>query len=290
MVSERVPEIDAWGNLVCAPVGALGRSPRSGEDLGMPFFFGSAVAHRAAASRSPLYPASVFSCPVQWDAPRQRGFLMRQIIRHRIGSAVVVWLLALGWTTSSWALSAMPRTFAELVGLADWVLIGTVTQVSSAVEAQGERIYTYVTLADLEMIKGEWHDSEYVLRVSGGVVDQRGEVYPGLPQFEAGKRYILFIQGNFSTLFPVVGLHQGVFRVEWDPVRQQTVVWPLSDHAHTRPHGGPPPGQPQESRLPGVGVTVDVFVQYIHAELRVLSQGGQGAGDADQAGGLSDEQ
>jgi len=215
---------------------------------------------------------------------------MRQIIRHRIGSAVVVWLLALGWTTSSWGLSAMPRTFAELVGLAAWVLIGTVTQVSSAVEAQGERIYTYVTLADLEMIKGEWHDSEYVLRVSGGVVDQRGEVYPGLPQFEAGKRYILFIQGNFSTLFPVVGLHQGVFRVEWDPVRQQTVVWPLSDHAHTRPHGGPPPGQPQESRLPGVGVTVDVFVQYIHAELRILSQGGQGAGDAEQAGGLSDEQ
>jgi hypothetical protein len=212
---------------------------------------------------------------------------MRKIIRQRLGSAVVVWLLALGWTTSSWALTAVPRTFAELVGGADWVLIGTVTQVSSAVAAKGERIYTYVTLADLEMIKGEWHDTEYVLRVSGGVVDQQGEIYPGLPQFEAGKRYVLFIQGNFSALFPVVGLHQGVFRVEWDPARQQTVVWPLSEPVRARPHGEPSLGQPRESLLSVAGVTVEAFVQSIRAQLRALSQEGPSAGDVGHPGGRS---
>jgi hypothetical protein len=289
MVSERVTEIAAWGKLVCAPVGALGRSPSSGEGLGMPFFFDSAVAHRSAPTSPPVCPSLVLSHPVQRDDPLQREFLMSQIIRHRIGSAVVVWLLALGWTTSSWALTTVPRTFAELVGLADWVLIGTVARVTSAVEAKGERIYTYVTLADLEMIKGEWHDTEYVLRVSGGVVDQRGEVYPGLPQFEEGKRYVLFIQGNFSALFPVVGLHQGVFRVEWDPVRQQMVVWPLSDYARPKPHGGLPLEQPRESMLQAAGVTVEAFVQHIHAQLRVLSQEGLGAGNADHPGGLSHE-
>jgi hypothetical protein len=208
-------------------------------------------------------------------------------MRHRIGSAVVVWLLAIGWTTSSWALTIMPRTFTELVGLADWVLIGTVTQVTSAVEAKRERIYTYVTLADLEVIKGEWHDTEYVLRVSGGVVDQQAEVYPGLPQFETGKRYILFIQGNFSALFPVVGLHQGVFRVEWDAARQQTVVWPLADQAPARARGGSSLGQPQESMLPVAGVTVEAFIQRIHAQLHALSQEGPGAGHADHPEGLS---
>jgi len=208
-------------------------------------------------------------------------------MRPRLGAAVVVWLLVLGWTTSSWALTAVPRTFAELVGLADWVLIGTVTQVTSAVAAQGERMYTYVTLADLEMIKGEWHDTEYVLRVSGGVVDQRGEVYPGLPQFEVGRRYILFIQGNFSALFPVVGLHQGVFRVEWDPARQQTVVWPFSEQPHAKPPGGPPLGQSRESLRSAAEVTVEAFVKRIHAQLRVLSQEGSGAGNADDLGGLS---
>jgi hypothetical protein len=202
-------------------------------------------------------------------------------MRQRIGSAIVVWLLALGWTTSSWALTAVPRTFAELVGFADWVLIGTVTQITSAVEAKRERIYTYVTLADLEVIKGAWHDTEYVLRVSGGVVDQRGEVYPGLPQFEAGRRYILFIQGNFSALFPVVGLHQGVFRVEWDPARQQAVVWPLTDQGHATIRGGPLLGQLRDAMLPSAGVTVEAFVQRIHAQLRTLSQAAPSAGDTD---------
>ena len=212
---------------------------------------------------------------------------MRQVMRHRIGLAVVVWLLAIGWTTTSWALTAVPRTFAELVGRADWVLIGTVTQITSAVEAKGTRIYTYVTLADLEVIKGAWHDTEYVLRVSGGVVDQRGEVYPGLPQFEEGRRYILFIQGNFSALFPVVGLHQGVFRVEWDPARQQTVVRPLADQAPATSRGGPLLGQLRQAMLPAAGVTVEAFVQRIHAQLRALSQAGPGAGNADQPEGLS---
>jgi len=198
-------------------------------------------------------------------------------------------LLALGWTTSSVALTTVPRTFAELVGLADWVLIGTVTQVTSIEEAPGERIYTYVTLAELEVIKGEWHATEYVLRVSGGVIDQRGEVYPGLSQLEEGRRYVLFIQGNFSALFPVVGLQQGVFRVEWDPARQQTMVWPLSDQARATTRGGPALGQRQESLLPAASMTVEAFVQRIQAQLRVLSQEGQGAGNADHPGGLSHE-
>jgi hypothetical protein len=211
-----------------------------------------------------------------------RGSRMRQ----RLGASVVVWSFALGWTTSSWALTVVPRTFAELVELADWVLIGTVTQVTSAAEAKGERIYTYVTLTDLEVIKGEWHDTEYVLRVSGGVVDQRGEIYPGLPQLAAGRRYLLFIRGNFSTLFPVVGLHQGIFRVEWDPVRQQTVVWPFSDQASATTRDGRLPGQPRASTLPEAGVTVEAFVERIHTQLRTLSQTGPGAGSADHPEGF----
>jgi hypothetical protein len=193
-------------------------------------------------------------------------------------------LLAVGWTPNSWALTVVPRTFAELVGLADWVVIGTVTQVASA--AEGERIYTYITLADLEVIKGTWHDAEYRLRVSGGVVGQRMEVYQGLPQLEAGGRYILFIQGNFSALFPVVGLHQGVFRVEWDPARQQTVVWPLADQAPARTSDAPLLRQSRLSVFPLAGITVEAFVERIHAQLRTLSQDGSDAGHTDRSGGL----
>lgn len=201
-----------------------------------------------------------------------------------VGAAVLVWLLAVGWTPSSQALTVVPRTFAELVGLADWVVIGTVTQIASAIE--GERIYTYITLADLEVIKGTWHDAEYRLRVSGGVVGQRMEIYQGLPQLEAGQRYILFIQGNFSALFPVVGLHQGVFRVEWDPARQQTVVWPLADQAPAMTSDAPLLRQSRLSVFPSAGITVEAFVERIHAQLRALSRDGSNAGHTDRSGGL----
>lgn len=201
-----------------------------------------------------------------------------------VGVAVLVWLLALGWTTSSWALTVVPRTFAELVGLADWVVIGTVTQTASAVE--GERIYTYITLADLEVIKGAWHDAEYRLRISGGVVGERAEVYQGLPQLDAGRRYLLFIQGNFSTIFPVVGLHQGVFRVQWDPARQQTVVLPLTHQEPPRTSDVSALRQSQLSVFPEAGIPVEAFVERIHAQLRALSQDSSDAVHRDHPEGL----
>ena len=159
----------------------------------------------------------------------------RDSMREHSGWAVGILMLLVVWHTRVEALIAMQRTLAELVGLADCVLIGTVTRVTSALGANGERIYTYVTLMDLKVIKGEVSDTQYVLRVRGGVVDRQGEFYPGLPQLKEGERYILFVQGNFRNLFPVVGLAQGVFRVEWDPQRQQEVVRTLQDPAHAGP-------------------------------------------------------
>ena len=92
MVSKRVTEIDGWGNLVCSLVGALGISPSPGEGLGMPFFFGSAVAHKAAIPRPRVCPSLAFSHPIQWDDSLQRGFRMRQIMRrsHRFGRCRLV--------------------------------------------------------------------------------------------------------------------------------------------------------------------------------------------------------
>ncbi len=175
---------------------------------------------------------------------------------------------------------AIPRTFVELVERADCVLIGTVMRVTTAVGADGEKIYTYVTLADLEVLKGEVPDTSYVLRVRGGVVDTQAEVYPGLPQLEAGGRYILFVQGNFRDLFPVVGLHQGVFRVGWDSARQQEVVRPLQDEAHTSSSAERLLDSQSRSARPEDGVTVEAFVQRISAHLHTLPSAGPGGSPA----------
>ncbi len=197
-------------------------------------------------------------------------------MRQRNAWAIGLVMLLLSWQTRVDALTAIPRTFAELVERADCVLIGTVMQVTTAVGAEGEKIYTYVTLADLEVLKGEVPDTSYVLRVRGGVVDTQAEVYPGLPQLEAGGRYILFVQGNFRDLFPVVGLHQGVFRVGWDPARQQEVVRPLQAESHVRSSAERLPDSPSEPSHPEDGVTVEAFVQRIQAHLQTLHPAGPG--------------
>ena len=191
---------------------------------------------------------------------------------HRSGWIVGILVLLVVGQTRVGALTAIQRTFAELVGLADCVLIGTVTRVTSALGTDGEKIYTYVTLADLEVIKGEVPDTSYVLRIRGGTVDTQREVYPGIPQLETGGRYILFVQGNFRDLFPVVGLAQGVFRVEWDPERQQEVVRTLQDQAHARTSGGASPEQQLASSLSETSMTVEAFVQRIHAQLHLHPQ------------------
>jgi hypothetical protein len=181
-------------------------------------------------------------------------------------------MLLVVWQTHVEALTTIQRTFAELVGLADCVLIGTVTRVTSTLEADGEKIYTYVTLANLEVIKGEVTDTQYVLRVRGGSVDTQGEFYPGIPQLQAGGRYILFVQGNFRDLFPVVGLAQGVFRVEWDQERQQDVVRPFQDPTQTRTSDGTLLAQQRAFSLSEPGVTVEAFVQRIHEQLSLRLQ------------------
>ncbi len=201
-------------------------------------------------------------------------------MRQRNAWAIGLVMLLLSWQTRVDALTAIPRTFAELVERADCVLIGTVMQVTTAVGAEGEKIYTYVTLADLDVLKGEVPDTSYVLRVRGGVVDTQAEVYPGLPQLEAGGRYILFVQGNFRDLFPVVGLHQGVFRVGWDSARQQEVVRPLQDEAHTSSSAERLLDSQSRSARPEDGVTVEAFVQRISAHLHTLPSAGPGGSPA----------
>jgi hypothetical protein len=207
-------------------------------------------------------------------------FVREKRMRQSLGwSLGILWLVVV-WDTRVDALTALPRTFVEFVERADCVLIGTVMQVTTAVEPEGEKMYTYITLADLEVLKGDVPDPAYVLRVRGGVVHTQAEVYPGLPQLEAGGRSILFVQGNFRDLFPVVGLHQGVFRVGWDAARQQEVVRPLQDEAPPPRSAARLPDGQSRSAHPEEGVTVEAFVQRIAAHLHPLPSAGPGGAPA----------
>lgn len=122
-------------------------------------------------------------------------------------------------------LSVVSRSFDELVSLAELVLVGTVTTSRSAYDPpEGQHIYTYFTLDNLEVVKGAWAQSQYTLRVAGGQVGDMAQVYSGLPELRLGERYVLFVRANNRDLFPVVGIDQGVYRVEIDAAGREVVI------------------------------------------------------------------
>ncbi len=60
-------------------------------------------------------------------------------MRQSIGWTVGILVLLVVWQTRVGALTTIQRTFAELVGLADCVLIGTVTRVTTMSRSQISR-------------------------------------------------------------------------------------------------------------------------------------------------------
>jgi hypothetical protein len=176
--------------------------------------------------------------------------------------------LALLLSTPTHGLSVVARSFDELVQRADLVLVGTVSEVHSEFANGGldqNTIFSYVNFSDLQVVKGQASNETYVLRVPGGVVGRFAQDYPGIPAFQTGQRYLVFIRGNRHDFFPVVGIGQGVFRILSNAQGQQVVI--RDDHID---HAG----RRALTTLTQDAPTLDKFIQDIRARLPPAAPGG----------------
>lgn len=126
------------------------------------------------------------------------------------------------------ALTSSEYTFDELVAQADQILVGTVSEINSFWgEGRGsDTIFSDIRLIELEQVKGEIADTQFTLKVVGGVVGDQAQFYPGLPQFVSGQRYLLFIKGNNRAMFPIAGVSQGVYHIQWNADQQRSIAIP----------------------------------------------------------------
>jgi hypothetical protein len=141
-------------------------------------------------------------------------------------------LFALAWMTllslpSASATTVVPRDLAELTADAEMIFIGTVIDIRS--ERQNRSIYTYVTFADLRVLKGSHLRRTIEVRLSGGTVAGETLRVFGMPSFVVGEQNLIFLAGNFQFLCPIVGWGQGRFKIRWDEVSRQEVVFDDSD-------------------------------------------------------------
>ena len=128
------------------------------------------------------------------------------------------------------ALSSVEVSFDEMVAQSDQILVGTASQIDSywGLGNAAGTIFTDIQLTDIDPIKGTFPTSDYTLKVIGGVIGDQAQFYPGLPSFETGQRYLLFIKGNNRSMFPITGVTQGFYRVQWDANRERQIAIPAT--------------------------------------------------------------
>ena len=115
------------------------------------------------------------------------------------------------------ATSVIPPSFDQLVGQAQVIFQGTVTDVRSQWNGEGAQrhIDSYITFRVEESLKGT-PGQTYVMRMFGGTVGEDSMGISDGPVFHVGDREILFVENNGSQVVPLVGLMHGRFHVQHD--------------------------------------------------------------------------
>jgi hypothetical protein len=137
------------------------------------------------------------------------------------------WLLTFFWVilaVPSLATSFEQKNFDQLVAEAEDIFAGTaITALPRRLAAGG--IVTDVTFSNLQIVKGNSASTEISLMTMGGTIGTETMQIRGLPKFQTGNTYLIFSQGNGTTIFPVVGGDQGMFQIRSDVVTGEKRVY-----------------------------------------------------------------
>jgi len=135
-------------------------------------------------------------------------------MRHVRASVLLLGAILLA--TPGRAATVLHLDLPAAVAQATQVVHGTVEDATAHWSEDGLRIYTDVTLAVRQTLKGVATQTVRV-RTLGGIVDGVGQMFPGAPHLAVGEEVVLLLQdpapGQPQAPHRIVGLAQGVYRV-----------------------------------------------------------------------------
>ena len=133
----------------------------------------------------------------------------------RLGLALLLACgLALAGGTSH-ATVLVPADFGQLAREAAAVVRGRVVEAQPTWVEGRRRVETIVVLQVLETYKGSW-GSRVTLQLPGGRLGRYRSVLLGAPRLDVGDEVVLFLGARPPALPFVLGLSQGLFRVQRD--------------------------------------------------------------------------
>lgn len=112
------------------------------------------------------------------------------------------------------ATTIVPLDAAALADQAELIFTGTAVHSEPVLSQDGTFAFTYITFRVDEALKGGVKNGELTLALPGAEVEGQYFVVEGSPHFEIGERYLLFVRGNGTSRFPLVGWDQGQLRFE----------------------------------------------------------------------------
>lgn len=136
---------------------------------------------------------------------------MRQVYWLKRGMALLA-LIGVGLWPAVGKTAMVKKSVEQLAVEADTIVLGTVSDQVSAWNAEHTAIYTDVTVAVEEVIKGS-PGGQVTFRIAGGVVGDIGMRTSNDPEFQNGERVLVFLN-TAEVLASLVGLQQGKYTVE----------------------------------------------------------------------------
>ncbi len=170
---------------------------------------------------------------------KKRGSGTKWVMPVMYGT-VLIWVMCVSELlvlTRANATTVVPPTFEEMADRADLVFVGKVvgSQAEWRVAGTNQAIFTMVEFHTEEILKGT-AAATVSLRFMGGTVGAVTLEIVAVPQFKAGDRVLLFVEGNGVQFCPLVGVYHGKFGVQKDDKSGRDVVFmhdgkPLRDVA-----------------------------------------------------------
>ena len=137
-------------------------------------------------------------------------------LKTKIRTLLIVFFCAVGVTAH--AAMVLPLGLERLHSDAQQVFLGECLSNAVELDAKSDRVVTYTTFEVLETFKGKATRSHTIKQIGGNLPQANLKVVvPGVPQFEVGKRYVVFLPPASNLGFSTpVGLTQGMFSVKND--------------------------------------------------------------------------
>jgi hypothetical protein len=161
-------------------------------------------------------------CPSALYLEKNSGKTMHRLRLYL--SSIVGCFLVIACSGAALATTAVIPRDDEMVIESRGIVIGRVTDVSTAVDTNTDLVYTYIRLQVNEVLKGQIIEREIVLKELGGETRDRGTMIFGMPRFQAGQDVLVYLNTWPDGALRVHQGFLGKFNITRDPATGQMFV------------------------------------------------------------------